>query len=144
MLTLARILLTLTVLGYGFATIKVDLNKTHAANPAWTPHARFHVVWQILSYTGIGVISLYLIWIAGATSIKPLYLAAAISVAIYAGFFTAVFARPLFQGGLHDANGYPPYQPPFGPKHWRWDANVTVFTGMSLILLAAIILLIEN
>ena len=83
MLTLARILLTLTVLGYGFATIKVDLNKTHAANPTWTPHARFHVVWQILSYTGIGVISLYLIWIAGATSIQPLYLAAAMSVAIY-------------------------------------------------------------
>ena len=34
MLTLARILLSLTVLGYGFATIKVDLNRTHAANPA--------------------------------------------------------------------------------------------------------------
>ena len=94
MLTLARILLTFTVLGYGFATIKVDLNKTHATNPTWTPHARFHVVWQILSYTGIGLISLYLIWIAGGTSIQPLYLAVAISVAIYAGFFTAVFARP--------------------------------------------------
>jgi hypothetical protein len=96
MLTLARILLTITVLGYGFATLKVDLNKTHASNPTWTPHARFHVVWQILSYTGIGLISLYLIWVDSATSIKSLYLAAAINVAIYARIFTSVFARPLF------------------------------------------------
>jgi len=55
---LARILLTLTTLGYGLATIKADFNKTHATNPAWTPHARFHVVWQILSYSGVGLIAL--------------------------------------------------------------------------------------
>jgi len=32
MQTLARILLTLTTLGYGLATIKADFNKTHATN----------------------------------------------------------------------------------------------------------------
>ena len=39
-----RIPLTLTVLGYALVTIKADFNKTHATNPAWTPHPRFHVV----------------------------------------------------------------------------------------------------
>ena len=58
---LSRILLTLAAIGYGFVTIKADFNRTHATNPLWTPHARFHVVWQVLSYTGIAVIALCLI-----------------------------------------------------------------------------------
>ena len=41
---LARILLTVVTLAYGFATVLADFNKTHATNPKWTPHARFHVV----------------------------------------------------------------------------------------------------
>jgi hypothetical protein len=49
---LARILLTLVTLGYGLATVFADFNKMHATNPQWTPHARFHVVWQICSYVG--------------------------------------------------------------------------------------------
>src|SRR5579885_184706 len=77
MLTIARILLSLTALGYGLATIKADFNKTHATNPLWTPHARFHVVWQILSYSGIGLIALYLIWAPGPMEAERLYLAVA-------------------------------------------------------------------
>ncbi len=33
MLTAARILLTLAVLGYALVTIKADFNNTHATNP---------------------------------------------------------------------------------------------------------------
>ena len=40
-------LLALVTLGYGFVTILADFNKTHATNPKWTPHARFHVVWHM-------------------------------------------------------------------------------------------------
>src|SRR5216683_7182153 len=109
MQTIARILLTLTALGYGLATIKADFNKTHATNPRWTPHARFHVVWQILSYSGVGLIALYLIWIDGSMPLERLYLAAALSVAIYGAFFVTVFARPLFGGSLYDENGYLPF-----------------------------------
>jgi hypothetical protein len=138
MQTIARILLTLTALGYGFATIKADFNKTHATNPAWTPHARFHVVWQILSYLGIGLIALYLIWSNGPMAAQRLYLATAFAVAIYGAFFAAVFTRPLYKGALYDQNGYAPFKPPFGPAHWRWDVNVTVFAILTAILLAAI------
>jgi hypothetical protein len=123
LLTAARILLTLTVLGYSLGTLKADFNKTHATNPAWTGHARFHVVWQILSYSGVGVIALYLIWAGG---IERLYLAAALSVAIYGAFFTTVFARPLYQA------------------HWRWDVNVTVFTILSALLFAAVVALLAG
>jgi hypothetical protein len=53
-LLLVRLLLSLVTLGYGLVTVKADFNKTHATNPLWTGHARFHVVWQITS-TGIEI-----------------------------------------------------------------------------------------
>ncbi len=58
MLLLAKLLLTLTVLGYAAVTLKADFNATHATNPKWTPHARFHLVWQVLSYSGVGLVAL--------------------------------------------------------------------------------------
>jgi hypothetical protein len=39
----ARILFTLMTAGWAVATVFADFNKTHATNPKWTPHARFHV-----------------------------------------------------------------------------------------------------
>src|SRR5690349_17425056 len=33
---LAKILLSLASIGYGFLTIKADFNTTHATNPLWT------------------------------------------------------------------------------------------------------------
>ena len=53
-----------------------DFNKTHATNPKWTPHARFHVVWQISSYVGFGLLALALIWWPGPLAIERLYLVA--------------------------------------------------------------------
>jgi hypothetical protein len=144
MQTVARLLLTLTVLGYSLGTIKADINKTHATNPLWTAHARFHVVWQILSYSGIGLVALYLIWAGGPMATERLYLAAALSVAIYGAFFSTVFVRPLYKGSLYDKNGYPPFEPPIGPAHWRWDVNVTVFTLLSALLIAAILALLAG
>ena len=139
MLTVARIFLTLTVLGYALVTIKADFNRTHATNPKWTPHARFHVVWQILSYSGIGLVALYLIWIDGPQPLERLYLAAALSAAIYGAFFAAVFARPMFGGALFDDNGYLPFRAPIGPTRWRWDVNVTAFTVLSSIMLVGVL-----
>lgn len=136
---LARILLTVATLGYGLVTIKADFNATHANNPLWTPHARFHVVWQVLSYAGVGLIALGLIWIRGPVEIERLYLAGGLAFAVYGAFFVALLARPLYGGVLYDENGYPPFKPPVGPGHWRWDVNVTAFTTMSAFLLVGLI-----
>jgi hypothetical protein len=134
---LARILLTLATLGYGLVTVKADFNKTHATNPAWTPHARFHVVWQILSYSGIGLIALGLIWLSGPMPTERLYLAAALAFVVYAAFFAAALARPVFGGKLYDDNGYLPFKAPIGRA--QWDVNVTAFTVFSLILIAGFV-----
>jgi hypothetical protein len=58
---IARLLFSLVTIGWGVLTVVADFNKTHATNPAWTPHARFHVVWQVLSYVGFGLLAFALI-----------------------------------------------------------------------------------
>ena len=65
----AQVLLTLVTLGYSAVPTLADFNKTHATNPLWTPHARFHVVWQVSSYIGLAAIALALIWWPGQLAI---------------------------------------------------------------------------
>lgn len=129
---IARILLTVATLGYGLVTIKADFNGTHATNPKWTPHARFHVVWQILSYSGIAVVALSLIWLDGPLPRERLYLAAALALAVYGAFFLAALSRPFYGGTLFDDNGYPPFEAPVGPG--KWDVNVTAFSVLTAML----------
>ena len=133
---LARVLLTLVTLGYGFATIIADFNATHATNPKWTPHARFHVVWQILSYSGFGLLALALLWLPGAYAMERLILVAVMAGIVYAAFFIAVFAMPIYGGGAYDDNGYQPFAAPIPIIAKRWDVNITIFC-VQLALLAA-------
>ena len=134
---LARILLTVVTLAYGFATVLADFNKTHATNPKWTPHARFHVVWQISSYVGFGVLALALTWWPGPLAIERLYLVAAMGAIVYAAFFVAVFAMPLYGGEAYDQNGYVPFAAPVPLIAKKWDVNITIFSVMVCVLIAA-------
>jgi len=133
---LARILLTLVTLGYGFVTILADFNKTHATNPKWTPHARFHVVWQINSYVGFGLLALVLLWWPGPLAMQRLILVAIMGAIVYAAFFAAAFAMPLYGGGAYDDNGYQPFDAPVPIFARRWDVNITAFS-IQLVLLVA-------
>ena len=132
----ARILLTLATIGYGVITVKADFNRTHATNPLWTPHARFHVVWQISSYIGFGLFALALIWWPGPYVLERLYLVMAFAVIIYGALFIALFAMPIYGGRTYDANGYKPFKAPIPIIAKKWDANITAFS-IQLIILAA-------
>jgi len=133
---LARVLLTLVTIGYGFVTVLADFNKTHATNPKWTPHARFHVVWQISSYVGFGLLALVLIWAPGPYAIERLYLAAAMGAVVYAAFFVAVFSMPIYGGAAYDDNGYLPFAAPVPLVAKRWDVNITAFCVLTALLVA--------
>lgn len=136
----ARVLLTLNTLGYSLGPAIADFNRTHATNPSWTPHARFHVVWQVLSYLGIGLISLWLIWTAGP--VAKLWLAVALAAAMYAGFFATVFAMPRFGGSVADANGVPPLATvKLGGTPLKLDTNVTVFCVQVALLAIAVVMI---
>lgn len=133
---LAKILFTLVTAGWSFATVIADFNKTHATNPAWTGHARFHVVWQICSYVGFGCLALVLIWAPGPLAVERLALVALMAVIVYAGFFIAAFAMPLYGGRAYDDNGYRPFPAPIPVIAKTWDVNMTAFC-IQLVLLAA-------
>ena len=133
---LARILLTLVTLGYGLATVLADFNKTHATNPQWTPHARFHVVWQISSYVGFGLMALALTWWPGPMATERLYLVACMGAIVYAAFFVAVFTMPVYGGEAYDKNGYLPFAAPVPIIAKRWDLNITIFCVQAVILVA--------
>ena len=132
----ARVLFTLMTAGWAVLTVIADFNKTHATNPAWTPHARFHVVWQISSYVGLGVLAFALIWWPGPLTVERLYLVALMGAIIYAAFFTALIAMPIYGGAAYDKNGYRPFKAPVPIIANRWDANITAFS-IQLVILAA-------
>jgi len=134
----ARILLTLNTLGFSLGPAIADFSKTHATNPLWTPHARFHVVWQVLSYCGIGLISLGLIWIGGPTASLRLWLAWGLALAVYAGFFATVFSMPMYGGKVADVNGIPPITTvQVAGRAVALDVNVTVFCVQVTVLALA-------
>ena len=133
---LARVLLTLATLGWAAATVLADFNKTHATNPKWTPHARFHVVWQISSYVGFGLIALALIWWPGPYAIERLYFVALMGAVVYAAFFVALAAMPLYGGAAYDDNGYLPFKAPVSLMAEKWGLNITVFSVLVVILAA--------
>jgi len=134
---LARVLLTLVTLGYGLATVFADFNKTHATNPLWTPHARFHVVWQISSYVGFGLLALALTWWPGPLATERLYLVAAMGAVVYVAFFVAVFAMPVYGGEAYDKNGYMPFAAPVPVIAKRWDLNITIFSVLAVVLVVS-------
>jgi len=135
---LARMLLTLVTIGYGALTVTADFNRTHATNPLWTGHARFHVVWQITSYVGFAVIALGLIWLPSPEAQAHLYLACAFAAVIYGAFYITIFSMPLYGGRTYDDNGYRP----FAVAGMKWDANVTAFSLLTVALIVSVALLV--
>lgn len=129
----AKILLTLVTLGYSLIPTVFDFNETHATNPKWMPHARFHVIWQVISYDCIALLSLWLIWWPGQMAVERGWLATALAAGVYAGFFTAVFSKKMYGGANYDTNGVAPIRV-FGRE---LDVNISIFTTMIALLAVA-------
>lgn len=138
----AQILLTLSTLGYSLIPAIFDSNNTHMTNPLWVPHARFHVVWQVVSYVCVALLALYFIWGPHNDSSAHLWYAALLSVGAYFGFFTAVATTKLYGGGTYDPNGVIPYRPPFIGRYMAFEVNITLFTAAVSILVMGILCII--
>ena len=138
MLIMTKILLTLATFGYSAIPSFFDFNDSHATNPSWTGHARYHVIWQVSSYDFIALLALYLIWTAGVDA-SQLWIPALLATFIYAGFWTANFTRPIYGGVLQDdVNGVPEFN--YNIFGWKFalDANVSLFTPISVVTLIAL------
>lgn len=127
----AKILLSAIALLQAILMAAIELNRTHATNPMWPGHARFHLVWQnctaILSAIAIAT----LIW-----TTDRFYLAATLTGLPLVAFLFANLARPLYGGTMSDPNGVPPLR--IGSR--QFDGNtLAVILGL-LATLAAILL----
>ena len=59
---ISKVLLTMICFGFATITPLIDFNESHATNPLWTGHARFHLVWQVNAMILTAILSLFLLW----------------------------------------------------------------------------------
>lgn len=134
----ARVLLTLVTAVYGIGVMIADTNKTHVTNPLWTPHARFHCVWQILSYSGLALAAWALIWWPGPLPVARLYLAAGLAAVVLVSFYLAFALIGLYGGSNYDVNGIVPKRFQLGPVTLSLDPNTVVFSIATVLLIAGV------
>jgi hypothetical protein len=60
-------------------------------------------------------------------------------VIVYAAFFVALIAMPVYGGAAYDDNGYQPFNALLPIVARKWDGNITIFCVQVLILAAGII-----
>jgi len=120
----ARILLTLFSLIQAFATVILDLNRTHAAHPQWLGHARFHVVWQTVTVAVLALVQVCLLWLHGPFLSERFYLVALLACVSMIGFFAALITRRLYGGTLSDPGGIPPVRLKFRKSEMQIDMNL--------------------
>ncbi len=118
----AKIILSLVAIAMGVGPMRADFNATHATNPLWPPHARFHVVWQVLTQTGVSVFVLALLWVY--PSPLHLWMAAILNYNWMATFIMTISSMKMYDGALKDVNGIKPFKFNIGGKVREVDTNV--------------------
>lgn len=133
-----RILMTVTAIALAFGPAIADFNKTHATNPLWPPHARFHVVWQVITNSSLCLMMLYVLWTPLVAQYNlQLILVALVQGAILAPLYITIASMSLFDGALKDVNGLRPFQFNFGGRVVKLDTNVVGFSNITLVLIIA-------
>jgi hypothetical protein len=97
---IGKLLITVATVAYGFVPPFADLNKTHATNPLWTGHARFHVVWQVMITFCMAMLGLYFLWVNN-NCVVPFLL----GFSVLGSFFLNITLMKLYGGTLADKNG---------------------------------------
>jgi hypothetical protein len=123
-----RIVMTVATAIYGFVPPFADFDATHALNPLWPGHARYHVVWQVIITFWLAVLGLFLLWTKSTERKFATKISFLLGLIVLGGFLCNAAVRHLYGGALTDANGVPPIL--FG-----WHANLTLFSVGFVILL---------
>jgi hypothetical protein len=140
----ARWIVSAIAAGQGIAPLFIDLNRTHATNPLWPGHARFHVVWQAFTVLPASALGLALLWWPGAALRDRFYLAALLTATPLVGFLIAAIARPLYGGTLHDPNGIQPVRVRLGSRAIQIDMNLSIVLAASVLLICAVFLFLKG
>ena len=95
-----KIAITFSVILYAIVVPFLDINETHVWNPDWTPHARIHEVWQLITNSSIGVLCLWLVWYK-----KEVVLSSLLSILVMGGFLLAFFLKDGYGGSMKYLDG---------------------------------------
>ena len=95
-----KIAVTFSVILYAIVVPFLDINETHVWNPDWTPHARIHEVWQLITNSTIGVLCLWLVWFK-----KEVQLSALLSLIVTGGFLLAFVLKDGYGGSMRYLDG---------------------------------------
>jgi hypothetical protein len=130
----ARVLLSLLCGIQGIATVTIDLNRTHATNPRWVGHARFHVVWQTLTMALLAVVELGLLWSRCVGEERGFYLAMLLAGLSPVAFLGSCATRRAFGGTLSDTNGILPKRVVIGRRVVLVDMNLAAVLGALVVM----------
>ena len=95
-----KIAVTFSVILYAIVVPILDISDTHVWNPDWTPHARIHEVWQLITNSSIGVVCLWLVWYK-----KEVLLSTLLSLIVMGGFLLAFFLKDGYGGSMKYLDG---------------------------------------
>ncbi len=140
----ARWIVTAIAAGQGVAPVFIDLNSTHATNPLWTGHARFHLVYQVFTLLPVAAVEIAVLWWPGPGMRGRFYVAALLTGTPLAGFLAAALSRPLYRGTLHDPNGIQPLRLHLGSRLIVLDMNVAIVTVAAGLMIAAVLLFLKS
>src|SRR6056297_4180402 len=95
-----KTIITFSIVLYAIAVPFLEINDTHVFNPDWTPHAKIHEVWQLITNFAIGVLCLWLVWVK-----KEFRLSALLSMLVTGGFLLAYSLQNLYGGSMKYLDG---------------------------------------
>ncbi len=128
---ISKVLLTLICVGFGTLTPLIDFNESHATNPLWTGHARFHLVWQVNAMIITALLSIALLWFF--YSITNHLIVILLNYLWIFSFYATVFGLKLFDGELNDINGVPPIFIKIFGQEYEIDRNIQAISGGLLV-----------
>ena len=137
---ISKILLTMLCLGFAIITPLIDFNESHATNPLWTGHARFHLVWQVNAMIFTALLCLSLLWVFD--SFFNLLLVVALNFLWIFSFIASAVSIRLYDGEFNDINGVPPIIISFLGTKIEIDRNIQAISAGFVINSYALIIIL--
>ena len=137
---ISKILISLIFLGFGLVAPLIDFNESHATNPLWTGHARFHLVWQVSAMILTSIIAFLLLWFF--ESFISLIIVFSLAYVWIFSFFASLVSMKIYDGKLNDINGVPPIEINLASRKILIDRNVQAISGAFLVSTYSLVLIL--